>query len=119
MGEEGRDVGEEVEGVAEEHRLKSGDCPHLRPIREDLGFLSDCSGVADGKTVEGHEEHKAEEEAVSKGSEVAVKIDGDVAELELANEHRGGLDQGGSGLVEEDIDPNFVPNYHLDTKFGL
>ena len=43
VGEEGRDVGEEVEGVAEEHRLKSGDCPHLRPIREDLCFLSDCS----------------------------------------------------------------------------
>jgi len=78
-------------------------------MREDLRFLSDCSCVADCKTVEevhedNHDEkHKAEKEAVSKGSEVAVKIHGDIAELKLADEHRGRLDQRGPSLVEEDI----------------
>ena len=108
-GEEGGHVGQEVEGVAEQHGLEGGDGLYLGAVGEDLGLLADQTGVADCEAVEEvhqddhDEENKAEEEEVGEGGEVAVEVKGEIAELELADKHGGRLDEAEPGLVEENI----------------
>ena len=46
--DEGGPVGEEVEGVAEEHGLDVGDDLHLAHVVVDLRLRADHPGVADG-----------------------------------------------------------------------
>ena len=100
------DIAEEVEGVAEQHRLHVGDRLHSGDVRVDLRFLLDVVRVADGEAVEeiheddDDEKDEGEEEGVGKHAQVGVGVHGQVAELQLPDKHGGGLDQGGPRPVE-------------------
>ena len=77
-------IAEEVEGVAEQHRLHVGDRLHSGDVRVDLRFLLDVVRVADGEAVEkvhedNHDEDdEGEEVEIAQGHEVAVKVDRDI-----------------------------------------
>ena len=87
--------------VCTTHSVHDGEVSH------NLGPLPYLSDVADGETVEEvHEHHhdednEGEEVEIAQGHEVAVKVDGDIGELELTHEHGAGLDKGQEWIVEE------------------
>ena len=62
-----RPVGEEVEGVAEQDRLKMGDCLHSGDVAHNLGLLHDQASVGDCKAVQ--EVHQDDDDQEDEGDE--------------------------------------------------
>ena len=99
VGQLGGNVGEEVKWVSQQHRLEGGNGLNLSSVGEYFCLVPDDAGVADCQTVEkveednDNQEDEAEEENVSKWSQLAVQVDGDVTELQLPREHGGRLYQ--------------------------
>ena len=90
------------------HSVDDGEISH------NLGSLSDLPNVADGEAVEkvhedNHDEDdEGEEVEIAQGHEVAVKVDGDIGELELTHEHGAGLDKGQEWIVKECLESIFL-----------
>ena len=82
-----RHVGQEVEGIPQQHRLQCGDGLHLRPVREDLGLVPDEPRVADRQAVEEvhqddhDQEHEGQEVHVGQRSKATVEVNWNVTEL--------------------------------------
>ena len=79
---------EEVSGVPQERGLHLSD--HLYPahVGMDLRLLPDQPGVADGQTVEEvHQDHHDQEEEQQEEYVAEGRMEGNVAELKLADKH--------------------------------
>ena len=97
--------------------MKDNVCTHSvhdGEVGDNLGPLSDLPDVADCEAVEEvHENHhdeadEGEEVEVAQGPEVTVKVDRDVRELKLTNEHGAGLDKGQEWIVKEYLESVFL-----------
>ena len=97
--------------------MKDNVCTHSvhdGEVGDNLGPLSDLPDVADGEAVEEVHEHyhdeddEGEEVEVAQGHEVAVKVDRDVRELKLTNEHGAGLDKSQEWIIEKYLESVFL-----------
>ena len=84
---DGGHAGQEVEGVAEQQRLRVGDRVHDAEVGHRLRPLLDLADVTDRQTVEEvhqddhDQDDEGEEVDVAEGHEWAVEVDGDIREL--------------------------------------
>ena len=104
-----RPAGQEVEWISEQDRLQVGDRLHPRYVADYLRLLLDGAHVIHRQAVQQvHQDHhdqedEGDEEGEGDPGQPGAGVDGDVGELQLADEHGDGLDETGPGTVEVDI----------------